>query len=64
MFRTYDVLESGRLSFDGEVLSLVGEHESRTVTDDELDVMQPVVPGNAIPACNGFDFFLLQPAQA
>jgi hypothetical protein len=60
----YDVIEFGMLEHDGEVLHLVGDHGSRTVTDAELESLQPVVPQSNISACRGFDFFLLRPANA
>jgi len=53
----YDVIESG-------VLHLVGDHGSRVVTDAEREALQPVVQESEIPACRGFDFFLLRPANA
>ena len=60
----YDVVESGRLEHDGEVLHLVGGHSSRAVTDAELESLQPVVQQTAIAVCHGFDFFLMRPADA
>lgn len=60
----YDVVESGTLGFDGESLELAGDHGSRTVTDAELDSIQPVVQRTRIAACRGFDFFVVQPASA
>jgi hypothetical protein len=60
----YDVVESGMLEHDGEVLHLVGDHGSRAVTDAELGSLQPVVQQSIISVCRGFDFFLLRPANA
>ena len=60
----YDVVESGLLEDDGEVLHLVGDHGSRAVTDAERESLQPVVQQNKIAVCRGFDFFLLRPAGA
>src|SRR4051794_21346909 len=60
----YDVIESGILEHDGEMLHLVGDHGSRAVTDAELDSLQPVVQQSSISACRGFDFFLVRPANA
>ena len=57
-----DIIESGKLEHDGEVLHLVGDHGSRAVTDAEWNALQPVVQGGGIAACRGFDFFLLRPA--
>jgi hypothetical protein len=60
----YDIVESGMLKYDGEVLRLVGDHGSHAITDTELDSLQPVVPQSRIDACRGFDFFLLRSANA
>ena len=57
-------MESGMLEHDGEVLHLVGDHGSRAVTDAELKSLQPVVQQSSISARRGFDFFLLQSANA
>jgi hypothetical protein len=55
-------MESGILSHDGQTLSL-GEGESRRVlSDDELQSLMPVAPGNRIPECRGFDFYLIAEA--
>jgi hypothetical protein len=64
LLRGYDVIESGMLEHDGEVLHLVGDNGSRAVTDAELESLQPVVQQSGISACRGFDFFLLRPANA
>jgi hypothetical protein len=60
----YEVIESGRLSHEGDALRLVGDRSSRVVTDAELQALQPVVQKSHIAACRGFDFFLLRPAGA
>jgi hypothetical protein len=55
----YSALEIGILSYDGRALSL-GEGESqRALSDDELQSLMPVAPGNRIPECRGFDFYLI-----
>ncbi len=59
----YDVVESGMMRHDGEVLHLVGDNGSRAVTDAEMESLQPVTPQSDIPACRGFDFFLLRSAD-
>lgn len=56
--RGYRIVESGYLSFDGET-SLVGEETQRLFSDAEMDSLKLVAPGNQIPACQGFDFFLI-----
>jgi hypothetical protein len=60
----YDVIESGVMQHDGEVLYLVGDHGSRAVTKSELGSLQPVVPQSSIAVCRGFDFCLIRPADA
>ena len=55
----YAMVESGRLSYDGQTLSLESEDRSRSVTDQEVASLQLVTPGNRIAATSGFDFFLL-----
>jgi hypothetical protein len=58
----FSVSESGILSYDGQTLSL-GEGESqRVLSDDELQSLMPVAPGNRIPECRGFDFYLIAKA--
>lgn len=57
----YDVIESGTLKHDGQLLHLVSEHRSRAVMEAELRSLQNVVPQSRIRACRGFDFFLLMP---
>jgi hypothetical protein len=64
MLGGYEVIESGMLEHDGEVLRLVGDHGARAVTNEELRSLQPVVPRSKIGACRGFDFFLLRPKDA
>jgi len=58
------VVESGRLSFDGETLSLVAGESRRVFTEAELAALKPVVAGSRMAECEGFDFFLLQPSAA
>jgi len=60
----YDLIESGMLEHDGEVLHLVGNHGSRAVSEAELNSLQPVSSDNGISVCRGFDFFLLRPTDA
>jgi hypothetical protein len=55
----FRVLESGILSYDGRMLSLGGGDLRRVLSDGELQSIMPVAPGNRIPECRGFDFFLL-----
>jgi hypothetical protein len=60
----FHALESGILSYDGQTLSL-GEGESRrALADGELQSLMPVAPGNRIPECQGFDFYLIAEAGA
>lgn len=59
-FGGYDVVESGMMEYDGEVLHLVGEQSSRSMDDVEIQQLQTVGAKNAIAACRGFDFFLLR----
>lgn len=56
----YDVIESGRMRHDGDVLHLDRDDGSRPMTDDERGSLQPVTPTSHITACRGFDFFLLR----
>ena len=59
----FSAMESGILSHDGQTLSL-GEGESqRVLSDDELQSLMPVAPGNRIPECRGFDFYLIAEAS-
>jgi hypothetical protein len=60
----YDVIESGMMQHDGEVIRLVGDHGSRVVTDAEIQSLQPVAPHSGMAACRGFDLFLLRSADA
>ena len=62
ILRSYAIIESGRLSYDGTRLTLAGEAGERAVTESELQCLQPVSEQNLIPACRGFDFFLLKGA--
>lgn len=55
----FRVLESGRLRFDGQTLTLGKDESRRVFTDEELQSLLPVSAGNRIPECRGFDFFLL-----
>ncbi len=55
--RGFEVVESGRLSFDGTTLWLETQGASREVKDEEINSLQIVVAGNRIPQCLGFDFF-------
>jgi hypothetical protein len=55
----FQIIASGRLSYDGETLTLVGNGSKRVVTDAEIGELQPVTENCRIPECVGFDFFLL-----
>ena len=59
VFGGYEVIESGRLCFDGRQLLLKSDEASRAVTDHELGALQPVTPNNRIPECQSFDLFIL-----
>jgi hypothetical protein len=58
------VIGGGRLSYDGESLTLVDGEAPRRFSDAERDALMPVGPGNRIPECRGFDFFLLAESDA
>lgn len=58
--RGYSIVESGRLEFDGEELSLLSEDSKRSFSDREIDSLKLVVAGNRIPECQGFDLFLIR----
>ena len=58
--RGYSIVESGRLEFNGEDLSLVNGDFKRLFTDDEMSLLKLVVAGNRIPQCEGFDLFLIR----
>jgi hypothetical protein len=60
----FSVLERGILSFDGQMLSLGEGETQRVLSDDELQSLMPVSPGNRIPECRRFDFFLIAKAGA
>ena len=57
--RGFRSIVSGRLSYDGETLSLVCDDAIRSISDDELAAFQPVSANSRISECRGFDFFLL-----
>ena len=54
------VVESGRLNFDGEEVSLVAGDSRRSFSDTEIDSLKLVVAGNRIPECQGFDLFSIR----
>jgi len=57
----YDVLESGWLCFDGEMLEL--EHQDgsrREIADGELGQVMNVAPNSRIGECAGFRLFILR----
>lgn len=54
------VVESGRLTFDGDEVSLVAGDSRRSFSDTEIDSLKLVVAGNRIPECHGFDLFLIR----
>lgn len=58
----YRVVESGRLSFDGDSLTLIREDTGRTFAASEVDAMKLVTASNRIPECSGFDFFVIAPS--
>lgn len=58
--RGYAIVESGRLQFDGEDLSLADGESTRLFTDAEIDLLKIVVAENRIPECEGFDLFLIR----
>jgi len=64
LFGGFDVVESGRLQHDGKLLELVGDHGSRVLSKAELNALQLVVPQSRIKECQGFDFSLIQGADA
>ena len=51
--------QDGILAYDGETLSLVLADAKRVFLDEEINSLKPVVEGNSIPECKGFDFFLI-----
>jgi hypothetical protein len=55
----FRALESGLLSYDVQTLSLGGGESRRVLLDGELQSLTPVAPGNRIPECRGFDFYLI-----
>ena len=57
---SYSIVESGRLEFNGEDLSLVNGDFKRLFTDDEMSLLKLFVAGNRIPQCEGFDLFLIR----
>jgi hypothetical protein len=56
---SFRIVESGRLSFDGQVLTLVGDGGERSFSDTEAEALILVTTENQIPECQGFDFFLI-----
>ncbi len=61
----FETVCSGRLSFDGEALSVADAHdrELMVLTDTQLLQIKHVVEGNRIPQCAGYDFFIVEPAD-
>jgi hypothetical protein len=57
--RGFRVLESGVLDYDGSTLWLGEGKSRREFSDEERESLMPVAPGNRIPECRGFDFFLI-----
>jgi hypothetical protein len=57
---SHAVIESGRLAFDGEDVSLVTAEAKRLFSPEEIDSLVLVVAGNRIPECLGFDFFTIR----
>lgn len=57
----FDAMESGVLSFDGDLLTFETEEgsSSRLVSEREQKKMLTVTPENAIPQCQGFQLFLI-----
>jgi hypothetical protein len=60
----FHVVESGRLSHDGELVWLGEGESSRVFTDEERVALMLVGADNCIPACRGFDFLVLKQADA
>ena len=56
----YTIVESGRLQFDGEDLSLTDGESTRLFSNAECNLLMLVVSDNRIPECRCFDFFLMQ----
>jgi hypothetical protein len=56
---TFAVVASGRLSYDGDVLSLVTQDEERVLSAQELSSIQNVRHDTRIAECRGFDLFLI-----
>lgn len=50
---------SGRLEFDGEMLTLVGSNVQRDITKEELASLMTVKPDSLITECCGYDYFLV-----
>jgi hypothetical protein len=57
----FRVITAGWLSQDGERLILLdsSNRELMVITDEHLAQMLPVVPGNKILECSGYDFFIV-----
>ena len=56
----YLLVESGRLSYDGQELTLISDQLERRITEEELQSFKPVSEANRIAACRGFDFFVIR----
>lgn len=54
---------SGRLEFDGETLTLVGDNVQWDITKEELASLMTVKPDTLIAECRGFDLFLVLDAK-
>lgn len=52
----YVIKNSGRMIFDGDVLRF---SDGPLIDESTYDSLQPVVAGNQIRPCNGFDFFVV-----
>lgn len=59
-WRGHAIVESGRLEFDGDELSLVVGGVERILPSAEIDSLKLVGADNRIPECQGFDLFLIQ----
>lgn len=55
----FSIAEKGILEHDGEALCLVDGNDSRMITAKELSSLKIVRPDSRIPACRGFDLFLI-----
>jgi hypothetical protein len=55
----FSIAEKGILEHEGEALFLVDGNDSRLITAKELSSLKIVRTDSRIPACRGFDLFLI-----